>query len=86
MSFDAFVDAVDEHVRSRTSAEYGIYRGPHVAFWQQGDISARVRAGMNDDVEVVIAGPQAHSVVEPCTAEASLRIAETIAAAWNATP
>ena len=86
MSFDAFVDAVDEHVRARTSADYGVYRGPHVAFWHQRDISVRVRAGVHDDVEVVITGPQARSIVEPCTVEASVRVAETIAVAWCATP
>jgi hypothetical protein len=80
LTFDAFVDAVDEHVRALAPAEYGIYRGPAVAFWHQHDLSLRLRAGVRDDVELEITGPHARSVIEPCSEAAALRVAQAIAA------
>jgi hypothetical protein len=80
LTFDAFVDAVDEHVRALAPAEYGVYRGPSVAFWHQNDISLRLRAGTRDDVELEITGPQARCVIEPCSHASTLLIAEAIAA------
>jgi hypothetical protein len=86
VTFDAFVDAVDERVRSLSAAEYGVYRGPTVAFWHQRDVSLRLRAGVRDDVELEITGPHARCVIEPCAEEATLRIAEAIAAELRSAP
>ncbi len=36
--------------------------------------------------EVVMSGPQARSDVEPCTADASVRVAKAIAFAWQPAP
>jgi hypothetical protein len=79
MTFDAFVDAVDERVRALAGAEYGVYRGPAVAFWHQHDVSLRLRDGIGDDVQLEITGERARSVVEPRSEAATLRVAETIA-------
>ena len=67
MTFEAFVDAVDERVRSRAQAAYGVYRGPAVAFWHRDDISLRLRAGVDDDVELEITGPRAGEIVAVST-------------------
>jgi hypothetical protein len=84
VTFEAFVDAVDERVRSRAQAAYGVYRGPAVAFWHRDDISLRLRAGVGDDVELEITGPRARSLIEPCSEEATLRVADAIAAEFEA--
>jgi hypothetical protein len=49
-AFDRFVDEVDTRVQSTVTCNYGIYRGPHVAYWHYGDRTARLRNGENDDV------------------------------------
>jgi hypothetical protein len=49
MTFDDFVDALDREFRRTASADYGVYRGPNVAYWHLGDRTARLRAGKHDD-------------------------------------
>lgn len=54
MTFDAFVLAIDEQLKIAASVPYGLYQGPHVAFWHAGAFTARVRAGTNDDAELTL--------------------------------
>jgi hypothetical protein len=49
LTFDDFVDALDREFRRTASADYGVYRGPHVAYWHLGARTARLRAGKHDD-------------------------------------
>jgi hypothetical protein len=49
-AFDQFVDDVDRRLQSAVTVNYGIYRGPHVAYWHFGDRTARLRSGEHDDV------------------------------------
>jgi hypothetical protein len=49
-AFDQFVDDVDRRLQTSVTANYGIYRGPHVAYWHCGDRTARLRSGERDDV------------------------------------
>jgi hypothetical protein len=49
-AFDQFVDDVDRRLQSAVAVNYGIYRGPHVAYWHFGDRTARLRNGERDDV------------------------------------
>jgi len=79
VTFDALVDAVDDRVRTLTAVEYGVYRGPFVAFWHQHDVSLRLRAGTAGDVELEITGERARRTLEPCADEAVPRIAAAIA-------
>jgi len=55
MTFERFVHNVDAVVRTKTPAEYGLYADPHVAFRQQGAITARVREGSASDIELDVA-------------------------------
>ena len=50
MSFEELVEAIDERLRAAVPTRYGLYRGPHVAYWHFGDRSVRLRAGTNGDV------------------------------------
>jgi len=79
VTFDAFADAVDDRVRTLVAGDYGIYRGPHVAFWHAGDTSARLRAGIRNDVELEVPALSARHVFAACTDETADRVAELVA-------
>jgi len=49
-AFEQFVEDVDRRLQSAVTVNYGIYRGPHVAYWHFGDRTARLRNGERDDV------------------------------------
>jgi hypothetical protein len=49
-AFEQFVEDVDRRLQSAVTVNYGIYRGPHVAYWHFGDRTARLRSGERDDV------------------------------------
>jgi hypothetical protein len=49
-AFEQFVEDVDRRIQSAVTVNYGIYRGPHVAYWHFGDRTARLRDGEGDDV------------------------------------
>jgi hypothetical protein len=84
MNFESFVDAVDESLHNLAGKHYGIFRGPHIAFWQWEDITARLREGAGDDVELMVidADESARLVLER-GGEAAQRVAESIATAWS---
>jgi hypothetical protein len=50
VGFEQFVEDVDRRIQSAVTVNYGIYRGPHVAYWHFGDRTARLRNGERDDV------------------------------------
>jgi hypothetical protein len=50
VDFDRFVDAVEERLQAGISHNYGLYRGPFVAYWHFGDRTARLRSGETGDV------------------------------------
>jgi hypothetical protein len=54
VTFDQFVIAIDEELKAAVDLPYGLYQGPHVAFWHAGAFTARVRAGVNDDAELTL--------------------------------
>jgi hypothetical protein len=83
MTFERFVNNVDAVVRTNTPAEYGLYAGPHVAFWQQGAITARVREGTAGDVELDVARDEPTIVRTTCDARGAQHVAETILATWG---
>jgi hypothetical protein len=68
-AFDQFVDDVDRRLQTSVTANYGIYRGPHVAYWHFGDRTARLRSGEGNDV--LLDGDVAASVHATCE-EASI--------------
>jgi hypothetical protein len=81
MTFADFVIAVDERLRDRISAAYGLYQGPHVAFWQFGAATARVREGSNADAGLMLVGdddvsPERHGA---CDTETVAHFADAIA-------
>jgi hypothetical protein len=86
MTFEALVDAVDARVRNGSLINYGIFRGPHVAFWQWGPIAARLREGKGEDIEFVLidGNEDARIILERSTLTAE-RIADTILTAWSHT-
>ncbi len=85
MTFAEFVETVDAELRARVAAEYGLYTGPHAAFWQRGPVTARVREGTANDVELEIAAdPAPPRIVAACDAAGVRRIAEAIAANFSA--
>jgi hypothetical protein len=49
-TFEQFVEDVDRRLQSAVTVNYGIYRGPPVAYWHFGDRTARLRIGERDDV------------------------------------
>jgi hypothetical protein len=49
-TFEQFVDDIDRRLQSAVTVNYGIYRGPNVAYWHFGDRTARLRSGEGDDV------------------------------------
>jgi hypothetical protein len=76
MTFEAFVDASDQEFRRTAGADYGMYRGPHVAYWHLGDRTARLRAGKHDDAMLDgICDP----IHVPCAAPAIGRVVAALA-------
>jgi len=63
-AFERFVDDVERRLQSAVTVNYGIYRGPHVAYWHFGDRTARLRNGERDDV--LLDGDVAASVHAAC--------------------
>jgi hypothetical protein len=81
VTFDQFVLAIDEQLKTAVRLPYGLYQGPHVAFWHAGAFTARVRAGTQDDAELTLVSED-DVVGEPlrarCEAEAAARFATAI--------
>jgi hypothetical protein len=81
VTFDQFVLAIDEQLKSAVRLPYGLYQGPHVAFWHAGAFTARVRAGTRDDAELMLVSED-EVVGEPlhvrCEAEGVVRFASAI--------
>jgi hypothetical protein len=85
VTFAEFVETVDAELRARVAAQYGLYTGPHTAFWQRGAVTARVREGMAEDVELEIAAASAPPrLVAACDDAGVRRVAEAIAANFSA--
>ncbi len=82
MTFAEFIESVDAELRARIAAEYGLYTGPHAAFWQRGPFTARVREGTANDVElqIVNAADETHRIIASCDAAGAERVAAAIAA------
>lgn len=59
MTFDDFVLALDARLKADAPAGFGLFQGPHVAYWQCGAETARVREGQRGDVELTLAGDEA---------------------------
>jgi hypothetical protein len=75
--FDQFVEDVDTRLQASVTCSYGLYRGPHVAYWHFGDRTARLRSGENGDV--LLDGDAALSVHADCDAAAVELIAANLA-------
>jgi hypothetical protein len=84
VTFDQFVLAIDEQLKSAVRLPYGLYQGPQVAFWHAGAFVARVRAGARDDAELMLVSED-EVVGEPllasCEAEGVVRFATAITGA-----
>jgi hypothetical protein len=81
MRFDEFVVEVDARLRARVPASYGLYQGPHSAFWQWGSVAARIREGMHEDAGLVLVAEDDVSEEQhgPRDAETATRFASAIA-------
>lgn len=69
-AFEQLVDDVERRLRSAVTVNYGIYRGPHVAYWHFGDRTARLRSGERDDVLLDgDVGPALHAACDAASVE-----------------
>lgn len=82
VTFECFIENVDAVLRARARSDYGLYVGPHVAFWQRGPISARVREGTSRDVELDVPSRGVAPLRTSCDALGAQRVAEAIVASW----
>jgi len=82
MTFERFVENVDAVVRARARSDYGLYAGPHVAFWQRGSVSVRLREGTARDVELDVPSGGSAPLRTSCDALGAQHIAEAIVARW----
>lgn len=62
MTFEEFVLALDARLQAAAPAGFGLFQGPHVAYWQRGAETARVREGSAGDVELTLPGDDADDV------------------------
>jgi hypothetical protein len=83
VTFEEFVLTIDEQLKASVALPYGLYQGPHVAFWHAGAFTARVRAGIADDADLTLVSED-EIVGEPlhvrCEAEGATRVARAIGA------
>jgi hypothetical protein len=83
VTFDQFVFAIDEQLISAVDVPYGLYQGPHVAFWHAGAFTARVRAGVHEDAELTLVSEDdvvGEPLRAPCEPDGAARFANAIGA------